>query len=79
MVPDSGSQVLNEGYQADKLSASLICACVIFMLFPFTKFPPLRAGSAPEEKSPDSVLRYWITSERRPAVLGVAKDVPLVS
>ena len=54
MVPDVGSQVEYEGYQADKFNASLMVSLV--MLIPCTMNPDLVDGSAPEDESPNSAL-----------------------
>ena len=77
MVPDVGSQVEYEGYQADKFNASLMVSLV--MLIPCTMNPDLVDGSAPEDESPNSARSVCITVDNKPAVLGVAKDVPDVS
>ena len=77
IVPEVGSQVEYEGYHADKFKASLMVSLVI--LTPCIMKPDLVAGSAPEEESPNSVLSVCITMDNKPAVLGVAKEVPDVS
>ena len=76
VVPDSGSHVEKDGYHAERFSASLKSSFVSDKLVPFTINPILPSGSAPEDRSPNSSLRLSRTSESRPAVLGVAKDVP---
>ena len=76
VVPDRGSQVENEGYQAERFSASRRSSFVNEKFVQFTIKPILESGSAPADGSPNSNLRLSRTSERRPAVLGVAKEVP---
>ena len=78
VVPESGSHVVKEGYQAERLSASLNSSLVNVKLVPLTYSPPLFKGSAPADISPNSSLRFSRTSESNPAVLGVAKEVPEV-
>ena len=78
VVPESGSQLENEGYHAERFKASLMSSLVSVKFDPFTISPILSMGSAPEEKSPNSDLRETSTLERSPAVLGVANEVPEV-
>jgi hypothetical protein len=49
IVPDNGSQVEEDGYQADKLRASLRSSLVTLSPSPETRSPILVIGSAPEE------------------------------
>ena len=72
VVPDSGSHVEKDGYHAERFSASLKSSFVSDKLF-HSQLILLPSGSAPEDRSPNSSLRLSRTSERRPAVLGVAK------
>ena len=76
VVPDKGSHVEKDGYQAERFNASRRSSLVIEKLTPFTINPILLSGSAPEDRSPNSDLRLSSTSERSPAVLGVANEVP---
>ena len=78
VVPERGSQLENDGYHAERFKASLMSSLVSVKFDPFTIRPILSTGSAPEEKSPNSILRETSTLESNPAVLGVANEVPEV-
>ena len=79
VVPDNGSQVLNDGYHPERFSASRRSSLVMEKLVPFTISPLRVTGSAPDDMSPNSERRCMRTFDSNPAVRGVAKEVPEVS
>ena len=79
VVPESGSQVLNEGYHPERFRVLRRSSLVRVKFVPLTISPLRVSGSAPDDMSPNSDRRCIRIFESSPAVLGVANEVPEVS